>query len=230
MSEYEFPEGGLKSLDELQEAQYIRAEYLNPVFRAKVTLNYTNLVFNASCVKLLADTEYINLLVLPTTRRLVVEPCGEHAKDAARWSETKGAKLKPRYIPAKVACGQLFKLMNWNITYRYKIMAVYQEIEQQRLIVFNLVECEMYIPEETEGASETTRTKRRKVYPIDWKNTFGTPYAEHKDTYTVELDKMYLLTSAKSEKHQIDARVPTASEIITRQYYVPDEIKKGGDR
>jgi hypothetical protein len=121
-------------------------------------------------------------------------------------------------------------MMNWNIDNRYKIMAVYQEIEQQRLIVFNLVESEMYVPEEKENEDGTLSIKRKKVYPIDWENTFGSPYAEHKETYAVDLDRLYFLSNnSESEKPSIDARVPTASEIITRQYYVPDEIKKGGD-
>jgi hypothetical protein len=231
MKKDKIPEGGLKSLDELLEAQYVRAEWVSPVFKPKVTLNYGDITFNTSCVKLMEDTEYIHLLALPSTRRLVVEPCKERDKDSIKWSVIKDGKPKSRKVPAKIACAQLFRLMSWNIGYRYKIMAVYQVLEGRRLIVFNLIECEMYVPEESDNDDGTKRARRRKVYPLDWENSFGSPYAEHKDTYAVDLNRLYYLHGdSDSDAPPIDARVPTASEIITRQYYVPDEIKKGGKK
>jgi len=232
MNEHNIPEGGLVSLEELDEAEFMRAEFMTAVFKPKVTLNYGDLTFNTSCVKLMGDTAYIHLLVLPKTKRLVIMPCGEYDKDSIKWSIIKDKKPKSRNIRAKIACAKLFQLMNWNIDYRYKILAVYQVINGQRLIVFNLVESEMYVPEETKNEDGSIKTKRKKVYPIDWENSFGTPYSEHKDTYAVDIEHIYFLSNRAdedSERQVIDARIPTASEIITRQYYVPDEIKKGGD-
>jgi hypothetical protein len=232
MADVEIPVGGLESLDELKNAQYIRAEFVNPVFKPKITLNYGDLTFNTACVKVMGDTEYVQLLVLEEARRLVAMPCGEFDKDSVKWSIIKDEKPRSRNIRAKIACAKLFQMMNWNINYRYKIMAVYQVLEGQRLIVFNLAECEMLVPEEIPKEDGTIKTKRNKVYPIDWEKSFGSPYSEHRETYAVDLNKLYLLSNnleADEVKPPVDPRVPTASEIITRQYYVPDEIKKGGD-
>lgn len=227
----EIPEGGLRSLDELQEAEYIRAEFITPVFRPKVTLNYTDLIFNTACVRLMDDTEYVQMLVLPSTKRLVIMPCNEYDKDSVKWSIFKDGKPKSRNVTARIACGKLFQLMDWNINYRYKIMAVYQILQDQRLVVFNLNECEMYVPDDKAKTDGSTRIRRKKVYPIDWEKSFGSPYSEHRETYAVDLDHLYLLSNdieLDAPKPAVDGRIPTPEELITREYYTPDDIKKGG--
>ncbi|MCL2224093.1 MAG: hypothetical protein FWB96_03885 [Defluviitaleaceae bacterium] len=57
--------------------------------------------------------------------------------------------------------------------------------------------------EDAEGYTPEQRkgSKRKQLFPIDWENSFGSP---------------------------VVARIPTPGEIITREYYVPDEIVEQG--
>jgi len=123
-------------------------------------------------------------------------------------------------------------MMNWVTDYRYKIMAVYQELDELRFVIFNLVECEMYVPGEVVSPDGTVKKKRKKVYPINWETTFGTPYAEHRGTYQADISALHLLSNTSDSDSRMNPvaipRIPTASELITREYYVPDELVKGG--
>ena len=231
MSETRLTAGGLKSLDELNKFQYIRKEFTTPTYEPKITLNYDTLAFNAACVRIFPDSEYIQILVDDEAKRIVVWSCDRYDKDAIKWSVIKDNKPKSRTVRAKIACAKLFELMNWNIDYRYKIISVYQELESLKLLVFNLTECEMLVPTEV-SIDGNIKKKRKKVYPIDWEQTFGTPFGEHKKTFDVDISKYHLLSDSLpngTTPPSVEPRIPTASELITREYYVPDVLKKGGN-
>jgi hypothetical protein len=232
MSVNKIPDGGLLTRDELNDFEYIRPEFVAPVFKAKVTLNYDNFAFNAACVRLFPKSEYVQILADKTKKRLLIWPCKEHDKCSVKWSLIRNDKPSSRNVRAKILCAKIYRMMNWDINNRYKIMAVYQELDELMFAVFNLAECEIYEPEDIISNDCTTKKKRRKVFPIDWENSFGTPYADFKSTYDTDINALHLLSNSTlddlKEKPAIIPRIPTAGEIITRDYYVPDEIVEKG--
>jgi hypothetical protein len=104
---------------------------------------------------------------------------------------------------------------------RYKVTAVYQEFPQLKLAVFNLEDVEVYEPIEGSG-------KRRRYFPIDWENSFGIPYAQYQSQYEIDIQTMHVITNTAQDKPPVIARIPTPAEIITREYYVPDNITEQG--
>jgi len=228
--ENEIPVGGLLTLDELNQAQVIMPEFTAPTFRPKVTVNYKNLVFNASCVRLFPKTEYVQLLVDNDKRRMIAKPCGPHDIGVVRWSKIKNGVPQSHDIRAEVACAKIFRLMGWDVTYRYKVMAIYQELSGVELAVFNFADCTMLVPEEITGKDGKTKTKRHTVYPLEWEKLFGPTYGEHRKQYEVDIQTYHLLHDEYAERQKlIVPRVPTAEEIMTREYYVPDELDRRGE-
>lgn len=231
MSDHEFPEGGLLSREELNEFEYVRPEFTTPVFKPKITFDCTHFTANAACVRLFPESEYVQLLANPAKKRLLVWPCNQFDKGSVKWSNIKNGNPQSRGITAKPLCAKVFRMMNWIADYRYKVMAVYQELDELKFVVFNLVECEMYVPSEVTTPDGKVKKKRTRMFPIDWEKSFGTPYAEYKETYETDISRMHLLTDKADEdgadtKPAIIPRVPTPNEIITREYYVPDELLK----
>ncbi|MDL2287384.1 hypothetical protein LJB90_02320 [Eubacteriales bacterium OttesenSCG-928-G02] len=225
--ENEIPIGGLLSIEELNGSQVIMPEFTAPTFRPKVTLNYRDLTFNSSCVKLFPDSEYFQLLVDEKKKRMIAIPCGQYDVGVVKWSNIKKGKPQPRNIKAKVACAKIFRLMDWDITYRYKVMAIYQELNGIKLVVFNFADCTMLIPEEVIGKDGNVRTKRHTVYPLEWEKLFGPTYGEHRKQYEVDIQTYHLLSGQMTEEQPpVVPRVPTPEEIMTRNYYVPDDIDK----
>ncbi|GHU79430.1 hypothetical protein AGMMS49992_31400 [Clostridia bacterium] len=221
------PEGGLDAINEIDNCDVVRAEFLSPMFRPKITLNNDRLAFSASCVRLMPDVEYVQMLFDRNKRRIIILPCGRFDKDALQWSTCKNGKAQPKGITARLLCFKLFDFMEWRSESRYKSMAVYQILDGKQLIVFNLHEVEMVISEEVASDDGKVKRKLHRVYPMDWRNSFGTLYCEHKATYEVNLDDYYIMTRKDGESGstmpRISGAVPTASDIITRQYYTPDK-------
>jgi hypothetical protein len=164
-------EGGLQSLAELNTAEVVRSEFLSPKFKPNVTFDYDKIVFNAACVRLMEDTEYVLLLVDRARKRLIVLPDDEYTKDAIKWSKTISGKKQPRQSLCKVFGAKLFELMNWIPGNRYKVQAVYQVIDNQRLIVFNLDECEMVVPELI--TKPDGKTIKKRYYPQEWRESLA---------------------------------------------------------
>lgn len=228
------PEGGLESLDEINQFELVRSEFLSPVFKPKVTLNYDRLAFSASCVRLIPDYNYIQMLISQVRKRVVILPCGQHDLYALKWSNVKAGKAQSKSISAQILCAKLFALMDWVPEHRYKIMAIYQILSGKQLVVFNLTDYERIVPETIyNNAGKMVRTSK-KYYPPDWRDFFGIPYGELQSACEANLDEFYLMSNktAQTPEPPTEGVIPTPSDVITRQYYIPDEPmqnKKGDE-
>lgn len=223
----QIPEGGIYSLEELYNSELVRSEFLSPTYQAKITIQYTGMVFNAASVRLFSDTQYVQVLVDRKGRRIFVIPAHEFSPCRLKWALLKNGKNQSRNCIARITCAKLFEMMNWIPENRYKIMAVYQVIDGVRLIVFNLIECEMLVTETIQKGDGTTKKKVVVIRPKDWLETFGNIYRNHADAYKVDLNARYLLPDnlngedrefLLTEKQPVQPREPNSVEIMRRQY------------
>jgi hypothetical protein len=213
---------GISSLDELDSFEVLRTELISPLFRPKIAIAYDNIYFNKACLVLLPDTQYINILVDREKKRIIILPVHKHAKDALRWCNIKNGEPVKRSCTARKFGEKLYEMMNWIKEYKYRILAYYQEIDGVRLLVFNLCEYEMLIPEFVTTKSGKV-IKRGKVYhPSEWGNRFGMALTEHTVANNVELNANYTLSDKDKEVTisdvKIKGKVPTEEEIIMSQY------------
>jgi len=224
----EIPIGGIQSLDELLDCEVVRSEFLSPTFQAKVTIQHRKFRFNAACVRMFADTEYVKVLIDRGRHRIIVIPCEEFSPCKLKWSLHKKGKPQSRDCLAEYTCAKLFDMMNWIPENRYKIMAVYQELEGVRLIVFNLVECEMVVVKTVVRDDGKTVKEQKIIRPDKWLESFGNLYRTHEEAYKVDLSKHYLLPDnltgedreslLAERKPVVPQEPPTPREIVLREY------------
>ena len=218
-------EGGLQSLEELNGYQVVRSEFISPTFRPKMSLNINKLVFSSTCMRLFENVQYILPLVSEPLKRVVIRPCGANERSGLRWCNIRNGKAKPRYSTLKFFGAKIFDMMKWIPENRYKVQAVYQELNGVQLLVFNLKECEMVVPETVTKDDGTKTTIRKQHFPPDWKESFGMTYAEYTEAYRVDIKDHYLSfhndgTSSEysfSEK-EIEGKPLSDQDIIMRQY------------
>ena len=213
---------GISSLEELKRLEVLRTEFASGAFKAKIILSYDSVSFNKACLELLPETRFVNVLVDRNKKRIIILPVNRHAKDALRWCvvSPKGVHKK-RNCTAKKFGEKLYEMMEWVKENKYRVLAYYQEIEGVELLVFNLLECEMVVPEFI-----TTKTgklmKRGRVYlPGDW-DGFGMPLEEHNKVNQVELDAHYTLSDKDVDvtipQVKVKGKLPTDEEIIMSRY------------
>ena len=226
------PMGGIHSLEELYESELVRSEFLSPTFQAKVTFQYSHLTFNAASVRLFPDTQYIQVLVDKKGHRIFALPANEYSPCRLKWCTVKNGKNQSRKCLARITCAKVYDMMKWIPENRYKIMAVYQVIDGVRLIVFNLVECEMFVSETIEKEDGTIKKKINVTRPQDWLDSFGNLYRDHADAYKVDLNAHYLLPdnltgedkdALLNEKRPAQPHTPDPVDIMRRQYGGADQ-------
>ena len=213
---------GIESLEELKRLEVLRTEFASSAYKPKVILSYETISFNKACVELLPGTHYVNVLIDRAKKRIIILPVNRHAKDALRWCGlTPEGKVKKRDCTARKFGAKLYEMMEWVKENKYRILAYYQEIQGVELLVFNLRECEMVVPEL--GTTKTGKlVKRGKAYlPGDW-NGFGMTMIQHAAANEVELDAHYSLSDKDVDVTISDVKVrgrtPTDEEIIMSQY------------
>jgi len=224
----EIPVGGIHSLEELYDSELVRSEFLSSTFQAKITIQYKSFVFNAASVRLFPDTQYVQVSVDRKGKRIFVVPANEYAPCRLKWANVKSGKNQSRDCLAKITCAKLFEMMNWIPENRYKIMAVYQVIEGIRLIIFNLVECEMLVTETIETGNGSKKKQVTVIRPEDWLKTFGNLFRNQDDAYKVDLDAHYLLPDnltgedrdflLADKKQPPQPSEPDPVKIMRRQY------------
>jgi hypothetical protein len=225
---------GITSLAELKELEVLRTEFASSAFKPKVILSFETISFNKACLNLIPDARFINALIDRTKKRIIILPVDRHAKDAMQWCGiNRKGDTKKRVCTARKFGEKLYDIMEWVKENKYRVLAYYQESEGVQLLVFNLCECEMVVPEFI-----TTQTgkavKRGRVYlPGDW-NDFGMPLASHNEANTVELNAHYTLSDKDMDINIADVRfkgkAPSEEEIIMSQYRreKPQEVAVNG--
>ena len=87
-------------------------------------------------------------------------------------------------------------MMEWNPDHRYKMLGNVIHANGEYLIAFDLTSTEVYQKKE-DDAGETYHNSRVPVYPLDWRNQFGLPYNEHKQSMLVNIFDGYAIYSIK---------------------------------
>jgi hypothetical protein len=133
-------ERGIGSLRELEHLEVLRSEFASSTFKPKLILSYENISFNKACLQLMPKTEFVNVLIDRTKKRIIILPVNKHAKDALRWcNKDKSGDVKKRICTARKFGEKLYEMMAWVKENRYRVLAYFQEIDGVQLLVFNLL-------------------------------------------------------------------------------------------
>ena len=202
--------------------QVVRRELFAHLREPAVVIRRDSVTFNTACIAGLEDAVYIQILVNPEDKRMVVRKCEENDKDALRWCIAKPDKRKSRKMSNKIFSAMLYDMMGWSMDCRYKILGHKITHEGETIYVFDLLETEIFmdtkrkkkvaeatILPETVNQEEKTLSGKEKAaisdeekaikkrnripfYPSDWKDSFGLPVEEHKKALEINMCEGYV--------------------------------------
>lgn len=162
----------------------------------------------------------VQALVNQEKKVLVLLPCEEGARDAVPWSIKGRGKPKPKQVTCKLFTYKLFTLMEWAPQHRYKIMGKIIHARDTYLIAFDLTAPEVY--EKTVTDDSKTRVSRVPVFPAEWKDQFGLPYYEHKQTMQVNIFDGYAVYAIK-DNGLAEQQIPDTPLATATQGGITDE-------
>lgn len=173
---------------DLRGYEIARSQFFDSMDRITVTFSQGDIRFSCPAVRRLEST-LVELLMHPQKRILAVRTAGKECRNAMQWSKKKSGVSFPRGISGTAFLPTLYSLLGWKDDCRYRITGIKRGKGNDAILLFNLTEPEIFIPNDTVSSlpeSDTsvkpfTDSNRRNVraYPPDWADTFGSNYYSH---------------------------------------------------
>ena len=153
-----------------------------------LTIKGNSIIFNNACISKMEQVVYVQVLVNPTTEKLVIRPCEGGARDSIRWCVVKDDKRKSRQITCGLFTAKLYEMMGWEQLYRYKMQGTRINYRGQHLYVFDLTSTEVFLPAVKDPDNPKAKARRNDaVYPMNWRDSFGIPVQEHESSMQIDL-------------------------------------------
>ena len=137
--------------------------------------------FNMNAIHLLNDAPFVEILINPDEKYMLVVPCGQYDVFAVDWCKTvkKTGKIAPKEMRSKYLSPKLFKLMDWNKDNSYKVQCFYQTFGNNKsLLFFDLTEYVTMVSTTVQTLDGTTKKRSKPYYLADWQDSFGPPLQE----------------------------------------------------
>ena len=97
-----------------QDYQVVRGEFFAHMYEPSFVLNRFKVSVNAACLRKLPNVEYVQILVNPEIKKLIVKPCLEEEKDSFKWCTN---RRTPKQIKCTIFFAKIINLMGWNPNY-----------------------------------------------------------------------------------------------------------------
>ena len=192
--------------------QVVRREFFSHKYDPSLTIKGNSIIFNNACISKLEQVIYVQVLVNPSTEKLVIRPCEEGARDAIRWCIAKEDKRKSRQITCGLFTAKLYEMMGWEALYRYKLQGTKINYQGEQLYVFDLTSTEIFLPAVKDPENPEAKSRRSAaVYPKNWRDSFGIPVLEHAASTQINLLEGYSFADVGAKP---DAQEQVPMEII----------------
>lgn len=175
---------------DLRGFEIARSQFFDNADRISVTFTANDVRFSTSAVKKISSS-YVELLVHPEKLILAVRSSNKEQRNAILWSKKQKDILHPRIISGTAFLPSLYALFGWKKDCKYRIIGIKRGQDTECLLLFNLKETEIFIPNNIlqEQADEIPKTNlhpftdniKRNImaYPRDWGDTFGNNFYSH---------------------------------------------------
>lgn len=149
-----------------------------------VTIKYGRMTFNMACIRLFEDVEFILPLVHPEKKKLTIVMCAEEESASVAWARRRQSDnvWVNRDITSEDFILNIFKMMDWKLDCRYKVLGRIANSKQGLVIVFELDEAIMFASKPVEIVNEETgeiKKKQVKYYPDAYKDCIGKSYNDY---------------------------------------------------
>ena len=168
----------------------IRIEYFSLRFEPVLTIKENHVVFNNCCIRGLEDAVWIHFLIGDENdNTLVVRPRKEGTRGAVRWCVVKSDLRKSRSISCERLTTKLYRRMNWQKIYQYKLVGTRVPYRDEEVYVFFLDSAIPVAPGTV--TPDGKRTPQRIIDPEEWANSYGPTVKELEASTQIDLEKGY---------------------------------------
>jgi hypothetical protein len=171
---------------DLRGYEVARSQFFITARRISVTFSKRSVVFSLEAIKKL-ETDYIELLVNPIEKLLVVHAVKKDEKHALKWAKDEHSGKAKKVIYGVSFLPTLFNIFGWNPDCKYRGTGTYVKKDDGAVLLFDMKETEMIIPKGVpiqvnddipNEAEEKDISEHSSViaYPEAWITSFGSSF------------------------------------------------------
>lgn len=175
---------------DLRGYEIARAQFFDTLNKISITLSTDSINFSTECVRKF-HSQYIEILVHPSERVIAVRPSVKDNRNSVQWSKKRNGTIVPRTIHGSAFLPNLFELFKWDNECRYRIIGIRRQNNNESIIIFNLDDTEMLIPNNAIAADMKLELPKPTfddeikpvgtrgsilAYPEEWIHNFGSSY------------------------------------------------------
>ena len=181
---------------DLRGFEIARSQFFDTARKLCVTFSVDCIGFSSECIRKFDKALYIEMLVHPSEHLFAVRPCTKATKNAVRWAKLNEGPYDPRNISCAAYIKTLYELFGWKSGCKYRVRGIYRQKDNEAVIIFDMRETEIFIPQDTLGSSrEKTAAddllqngvqpftigpkKDIMAYPTSWSDSFGSNFYRH---------------------------------------------------
>jgi len=187
-------------------SQFTQVRYEGPA----ITISGERISFNKFCMKKFESVAFVQLLLHPAERRIAIRPCREHDTHSIRWRPDPTKTLYSKSLNCQHFGTALYRIMEWNPDYLYRIRGTWAKRGQDEIIVFNLVNATPAVLI-TQDTADNPVKRRVFMLPDEWTDDFGDEFYEH----TLENGFFYLTPDADWHAQAESVPAPGIAQIRT---------------
>lgn len=162
-------------------SQIIGTTTASPMCWFKINQMY----FNRACIDKMNDSRYIKLLFEPNEMLLAILECDSSDPFAIKWMSEKNDRIVPVTKTSGGFSRILYKEMEWDESYRYRMVGVRRQNNGKTVVLFDLKDSEALYWEEIENDEEEKKLKLISLLDEYYINHFGNDY--YQDIYSMRL-------------------------------------------
>lgn len=168
--------------------EVVHGEFFTRATEPYVTFNHGKVLVNATCLRKVPDLDYVQFMVKQNEKRFVIRPCSEETVNSFRWAAYNiDGWRHPKAISSKIFYAKIMDMMNWDASYRYRILGKLIRANDERVFVFDLTSAEAFRQKKTTGSLRI----RQSFYPEEWRDSFGIPANEYRNMKLVDIVDEY---------------------------------------
>ena len=181
---------------DLRGFEIARSQFFNTLRKLCVTFSPDNIQFSTECVRKFDKVLYVEMLLHPSEHLFAVRPCTKVAKNAVQWANINNGQHYPRSISCAAYIKTLYKIWGWKLDCKYRVRGIHKQKDNKALVIFDMRETEMFIPQNVLGSSQEEASKDNLLsadvqpftvgpkkdimaYPSSWADNFGSNFYRH---------------------------------------------------
>ncbi|TCL60543.1 DNA invertase Pin-like site-specific DNA recombinase [Kineothrix alysoides] len=181
---------------DLRGYEIARAQFFDTSNKITVTFSRDTLILATEAIRKIGKDMRIEMLIHPDKLLFAVRSCGTENRNGVQACRLHNDTIVPIPIRGAACLPTLYELLNWKEECKYRVIGVHHQKESENILIFNLQETEILIPNNmlNTGNSETdsngslyngmnpfTRGVKKNIlaYPPNWMNGFGKDFYTH---------------------------------------------------